>query len=99
MHSRVYAKIDLDAIWWNMDEMKKNIHPNTRMICVVKTDGYGHGAVPIANELEHKNVIFGFATATAEEAFILRKSGIKKPILVLGYVFLFPFSEIQDGSS
>ena len=38
--------------------------------------------------------MYGFATATAEEAFILRKAGIKKPILVLGYVFPYTYEQM-----
>ena len=47
-YQRVYATVDLDAIRKNMEHMKANIAPETRMIGVIKTDGYGHGAVPIA---------------------------------------------------
>ena len=86
-YKRIYAAVDLDAIRYNMEQMKKNIAPGTGIMGVVKTDGYGHGAVPIARELESLDYMYGFATATAEEALILRKSGIYKPILVLGYVF------------
>lgn len=87
MYSRVYAKIDLDAVAWNMEQMKKNLAPGTRMTAVVKTDGYGHGAVPIAKEIEEYDYLWGFATATLEEALILRRNGIEKPILILGYTF------------
>jgi len=86
-HSRVYAKIDLDAIWWNLDEMKKNIPADSKMICVVKTDGYGHGAVPIARMTEEREDVWGFAVATVEEAEILRANGIKKPVMILGFAF------------
>ena len=79
-YKRIYAAVDLDAIRYNMEQMKKNIAPGTGIMGVVKTDGYGHGAVPIARELESLDYMYGFATATAEEALILRKSGIYKPI-------------------
>ena len=86
-YQRVWAEIDLDAVRSNMDNMKANISPHTKMIGVIKTDGYGHGAVPIAKELEDLDYLFGFATATAEEAFTLRRAGIRKPLLCLGYTF------------
>jgi len=86
-HSRVYAKIDLDAIAFNLDSMKKNIKPDTKMICVVKTDGYGHGAYPIAAATESREDVWGFAVATVEEAEELAERGIRKPILILGYTF------------
>ena len=44
-YSRVYAAIDLDAVESNMRAMKDSLPPSTSMIGVVKTDGYGHGAV------------------------------------------------------
>ena len=47
-YSRVCAKIDLDAIAYNMEQMKNRIGEDARLIAVIKTDGYGHGAVPIA---------------------------------------------------
>ena len=51
-HSRVYAEIDLDAISYNMEQMKKRVGEGAKFIAVVKTDGYGHGAVPIACMLD-----------------------------------------------
>lgn len=93
-YDRIYAAIDLDAISHNMDHISQIISNKTKIISVVKTDGYGHGAVPIAKELEAKEYMFGFATATAEEALILRKAGIQKPILVLGYVFPYAYEQM-----
>ena len=93
-YDRIYAAIDLDAINHNTENIYKSLTPGTKIMAVVKTDGYGHGAVPIARELENKESIFGFATATAEEALILRKAGIEKPILVLGYVFPYAYEEL-----
>ena len=86
-HKRVYAQIDLDAIVYNMEQMRQNLPENTQMIAVVKTDGYGHGAQPIAKVLENLDYVWGYATATIEEAVSLREHGIQKPILVLGCVF------------
>ena len=86
-YTRVCAKIDLDAIEYNMEMMKNNLKEGTRIISVLKTDGYGHGAVQIARLLQEKDYIWGYATATLDEAVILRKKGIEKPILVLGTVF------------
>ena len=51
-YERVCAYIDLDAILHNMDCMKKNIAKDTKIVAVIKTDGYGHGAVRIAKQLE-----------------------------------------------
>ncbi len=80
---RVFAKIDLDAICDNMRAMRKNIGPDSKICAIVKTDGYGHGAVPIARAVEEQ--VDFCAVATAEEAISLRRGGIQKPILILGY--------------
>lgn len=84
LYSRVYETVDLDAVRHNMEAMKANLAEGTKMIGVVKCDGYGHGAVPVAIAIDP--FVWGYAVATVEEAVILRKHGIKKPILVLGVV-------------
>lgn len=84
---RGYAQINLDAIVENMRSMKRHIGARTKMLGVVKADGYGHGGIPVARCLEGLDFVYGFAVATAQEAFELRLAGIKKPVLVLGYTF------------
>ena len=87
-YRRVSAEIDLDAVLFNFDQMSENIPVETQIMAVVKTDAYGHGAVPIAKLVESRSYLWGFATATIEEAVELRKAGIEKPILILGYPHL-----------
>ena len=86
-YRRVHADIDLDAVLFNFEEMNKSIPKDTKIMAVVKTDAYGHGAVPIASLIENLEFLWGFATATVDEAVELRKAGIQKPILILGYTF------------
>ena len=86
-YPRVHADIDLDAVCHNMEQMHRLTDPHTKLMAVVKTDGYGHGAIPIARELEMIDYVYGYAVATEEEALALRGDGIKKPILILGYTF------------
>ena len=93
-YQRVWAEIDLDAIWENMIHMKENIAPETKILAVIKTDGYGHGGVPIARMLEDVDFMFGYAAATYEEAHVLREAGVKKPILILGYTFPYCYEEM-----
>jgi alanine racemase len=95
-YQRGYAEVDLDAIVFNMRSMKQNIAPGTKMIGVIKTDGYGHGSVPIAESLEPLDFLFGFAVATPEEAHRLRQAGIKKPILILGYTFPYCYEQLAE---
>lgn len=81
---RAYAKIYLDRIEENMEAMQRNLTPGTMMLGVVKTDGYGHGAVAVAKTIDR--YVCGYAVATVEEALELRRHGIIKGILVLGVV-------------
>ncbi|MDF2543534.1 MAG: alr2 [Herbinix sp.] len=81
---RVQAIIDLHAIRHNVAEMKQRLHNNTKLMVIIKADGYGHGAVAIAKALEDSGVD-GYGVAIIEEAIELREAGITKPILILGY--------------
>lgn len=60
----------------------------------MKTDGYGHGAVPIACMLDDDPDVWGYATATLEEAVELHRAGIQKPTMVLGCVFPDQYEEM-----
>lgn len=93
-YSRAKAVVSLDAIAHNFQEMKKNIAEGTKMIAVIKADGYGHGAVAVAHLVQDYDYIWGFATATAEEALQLRKAGVIKPVLILGIVFRESFEDL-----
>ena len=93
-YSRIYAKINLDAICHNMEAMHAKLKEGTKMFAVVKTDGYGHGAIEIANTIEHLDYLFGFCVATVEEGLILRRHGVKTPILILGYTFEDQYEDI-----
>lgn len=93
-YSRVYARIDLDAIASNMEHMKQKLNPSSKIMAVIKADGYGHGAVQIAQMLENVDYIWGFAVATLDEAVVLKSEGIQKPILVLGCVFPDQYMEM-----
>lgn len=95
-YSRVYAEIDLNAVIHNMEQMHRLLEKDTKIMGVIKTDGYGHGAVPIGKELEKLDYVWGYATATVEEAEILRRNGLKNPILVLGATFPEQYEAMAD---
>ena len=80
---RVKAIVNLDAIYDNMCKLKEMVPTGTKMCAVIKTDGYGHGAVPIAKKVH--GVADWFAVATTEEALELRDAGVMEPILILGF--------------
>ncbi len=85
--SRVLAEISLDAVTHNLDVMRERLGDRPKICAVVKANAYGHGAVPIARHIEAREDLWGFAVATAEEGEELYDAGIRKPILILGYVF------------
>lgn len=91
-YSRIYAAVDLDAVCANMEAMKANLPKDTAVYGVVKTDGYGHGAVPVARAIDP--YVEGYAVATVDEGLNLRRHGIAKPVLVLGYTEPFRFEEM-----
>lgn len=93
-YNRVCAEVDLDAIAYNMEQLKNRIGGDAKLIAVVKTDGYGHGAVPIAEMFEQFDYVWGYAVACLDEAVSLRENGITKPILVLGCVFPDQFEDM-----
>ena len=93
-NSRVYAGINLSAVLHNLEEMHKNINKDTKIVAVIKTDGYGHGALPIAKAIENVPYLWGYAVATADEAMALIDDGRKKPILILGISFAEQFDAI-----
>ena len=86
-YSRIRADIDLDAVLYNFENMKANIRPGCKITAVIKADGYGHGSVQIAELMEPFDYMWGCAVAAADEAFRLRRAGIRKPIMLLGYTF------------
>lgn len=79
---RTYVDIHLDRIEENMRAIQRELTPGTMVIGIVKADGYGHGAVAVAQTIDR--FVSGYGVATADEALQLRKHGIGKGILVLG---------------
>ena len=94
--SRGYIEVDLGAIVSNVCNIKEKLAPGARIVGVIKTDAYGHGSVPIALELERLDFMWGFAVATAEEAYELRQAGIRKPLLILGYTFPYCYERLAE---
>lgn len=80
---RVCAQIDLSAVRKNIEAIRTSVRPESKLMVVLKADGYGHGAVPIAKRID--DIADAYGMAIVEEAVELREAGITKPILVLGY--------------
>lgn len=79
------AEIDLSALRHNYRLLRSRIPPVASIFAVVKADGYGHGAVPVARTLEEEGARM-LGVATVEEGVELRREGIRAPVVVLGGV-------------
>ncbi|MBO5273974.1 MAG: alanine racemase [Clostridia bacterium] len=91
---RIYAKIDLDAIAHNLRAAKNKT--NRDVLAVIKANGYGHGALPIARRLSREGLVWGYGVATAGEAMQLRRGGIEEPILILGATFALSWETLIE---
>jgi len=83
---RVWAEIELGAIAHNLRYAQVRVGESVGLLAVVKSNGYGHGAVQIAHEVvQHGAMALGVATPA--EAIELRQAGITLPVLVVGSCF------------
>lgn len=67
---RVQADINLDAIYQNVVNAKKLLRPGTKIMAVVKADGYGHGAIETAGVLD--SIVDAYGVAILEEGIELK---------------------------
>lgn len=81
---RAWAEIDLKNLEHNYHTLRAMLPRGCKLLCPVKADAYGHGAVPVSRKLEELGVDY-LAVATLDEGVELRRAGIKAPILILGY--------------
>lgn len=95
MFFRTEAEIDLDALDYNFDNTRKKLPDSVKLLCVIKADAYGHGAVAFAKHLDDKCDFFG--VACIEEAIELKKAGIKTPLLILGTVAHYNFDQVVEN--
>jgi alanine racemase len=77
-----------------MESMYRNINADTKIVAVIKTDAYGHGALPVAEAIEDLPYLWGYAVATVDEAVALIEDGRTKPILILGISFPEQYRDI-----
>lgn len=84
----------MDAAISNYHAIKNKIGEDTKICCVVKADGYGHGAVELAKLYSELNCDY-FAVSNLDEALELRDADIKEPIVILGYT---PANRCEDLS-
>lgn len=95
---RVTAYINLDNLKDNMRTMYEHIGCQAKLMAIIKANGYGHGSYEVANALENEEYVWGYAAATVEESIELIEQGIRKPIIILGYVFEPDMESLVDYS-
>ena len=82
---RTWAEINLDRLRKNFETIRARLPLGVKIMSVVKADAYGHGAAIVAPALEAMGSD-AFAVSNIEEAVVLRRSGVRAPVLVLGGV-------------
>ncbi|WP_309144655.1 alanine racemase [Bacillus sp. EB600] len=88
-----WAEIELEHISYNLKQFRHYLKTKTKIMAVVKADGYGHGAEKAAITAIQAGANY-LAVAFLDEAIELRKVGIKAPILILGYT---PVRSIREA--
>ena len=75
-------EVNLNAVVENLNYYRSFLKPDTKMVCMIKADGYGAGAVEIAKTLQDHRVDY-LAVAVADEGVTLRKAGITANIMIM----------------
>ncbi|MBQ1357855.1 MAG: alanine racemase [Oscillospiraceae bacterium] len=91
---RTWVEINLDNLRYNCAQLKGMLKDGVALMAVVKADAYGHGDVEVANAISEFSD--WFAVSNLMEAKRLRKAGIEKPILILGYTPVENCSDLSE---
>ncbi|MDD6821681.1 MAG: bifunctional UDP-N-acetylmuramoyl-tripeptide:D-alanyl-D-alanine ligase/alanine racemase [Paraprevotella sp.] len=75
-------EVDLGAVVKNLNHYRSFMKPGTRMVCMVKADAYGTGAVEVAKTLQDHRVDY-LAVAVADEGVTLRQAGVTANIIIM----------------
>ena len=81
---RTWAEVNINNIKHNFRKIKNKLNSETKLLCVLKADAYGHGSEFLVREYEKMGADF-FGVSNLDEAMQLRKAGAHKPILIFGY--------------
>lgn len=89
-----WAEIDVRAFRHNLTAVANHLPRRVKIMAVLKADGYGHGATPLAKAASVLgNRLWGFGVSSVEEGIALREAGLQQKILILGS--LFPFESFD----
>ena len=83
--ARAWVEVDLGALRTNVRRLSKWVYPS-RLLAVVKSDGYGHGMVAVAQAALEEGA-WGLCVVNIDEALALRQAGFACPVIVVGPVF------------
>ena len=75
-------EVNLNAVVDNLNYFRSFLKPDTKMVCMIKADAYGAGAIEIAKTLQDQRVDY-LAVAVADEGVTLRKAGITSNIMIM----------------
>ena len=76
-------EVNLGAVVDNLNYYRSFLDPNTKIICMVKADAYGAGAVEVSKTLQSQTQVGYLAVAVADEGALLRSNGITKPMMIM----------------
>ena len=82
IHPRNTVRVDLSSLAFNLDQVKRLVGPDIKIMGIVKSNAYGHGLTGVSAALE-RNGVYALGVAFVTEALELRKSGIKIPLVIL----------------
>lgn len=88
-----WAEVDLKALRHNLRTFRRSIPSKTKILFVVKADGYGHGALACSRALSGPAGADALGVSSVEEGIALREEGARLPILILGS--LYPFESFR----
>lgn len=90
---RAWIELSGDSLRHNVRALQGLLSPGCALMCVLKANAYGHGALPLAHALNRMG-IDNFCVATLSEGIELRRGGIRGEILILGYTHPDRFSDL-----
>lgn len=93
---RVIAEVNLDNIGFNMQNIRKRVPKEAKVLAVVKADAYGHGAVEVAKVCLYNGADW-LGVATCEEGVAIRRNNIFVPVLILGYTIENQISDVIEN--
>jgi alanine racemase len=79
-----WVEVDKSDFLFNLKKIKEYLKKDTKVLPIIKANGYGHGGIELAKEAIKAGGIYGIGVSSIEEGIQFRKAGIKINILVLG---------------